>query len=571
MEPFVLLVDALVGRSRRLTGLVRVDPVDLGGIDAALGAGWAEGLHCFAWLPYTLGEAHLGLLPAADGALYWFAESADEAPAPPAVSPGWLTPAVPDVDQEHYADTVARLQEAIAAGTSYQVNYTHPRTARLHGDPIGLWHRLRARQPVAYGVLAHLPGPAAPWTLSLSPELFLEVADGRVLAKPMKGTAPATEDPGWLRDDPKNRAENLMIVDLLRNDLSRVAVPGSVAVERLYETERVGGLWQLTSSITCDPAPGCTPGTLLAATFPCGSITGAPKLAAMRLIRAAEGAPRGLYTGSLGTIDPDPGALGWRLRLSVAIRTVEIAADGAAILGIGSGIVADSDPAAEWLECEAKAAFVAEPAPPVALFETIRVVDGVAPLAAGHAARLAASAAALGFPPPGDAVAAAVAGTASSGAWAVRVGFAGDGATSVTRRPLEPTAVPVRVLLAPEPWPAHPLAGHKTDARAHLDAATAWATSHGAFDAIGHDASGRVLEGGRCSVFALVDGRWLTPPTSLGVLPGVQRAALLADPSPLGAGRVEEAELTVAQLRRSGRIVVTNALRGLLEARLEDE
>ena len=566
MDWYVVLDDATRAEPTVLTDLRRVDEVTLPEIDGALAAGWADGLHCFAWLPYDLGEAHLGVRDHAVGALYWFA-ARREAPAPSCDARAFLAAARPTLDEGTFAEGVAVLQEAIAAGTTYQVNYTHAVRGRAVGDPRALYRALRERQPAAFGVLAHLPGPAAPWTLSLSPELFLEVDGGTVTARPMKGTAPADTDPRDLSSSPKNRAENLMIVDLLRNDLSRVAVPGTVAVPRLFEVERVGDLWQMTSTVTAELTPGTTVGALLDATFPCGSITGAPKLSSMRLIRTVEVEPRGIYTGSLGLIEPAPGPLGWRLSLSVAIRTLELDDDGRGRFGVGSGIVADSTAASEWAECRAKAGFLTRLPDMLRLKEALRVVDGACPLAALHQQRLSASAAELGFPTPAGAIAAAVAGT-PQGSWRVGVELFPDGRVEVVRTALTPLGTPVAVLLADAPWPHNPLARHKTSWRTHLDDAWRAAEAVGAFDTIGYDDAGRVLEGGRSTVLALIDGAWVTPPVGLGVLPGVQRAALLLDPAALGGGPVVERALTVDELRAADRIAVANAVRGVLAARL---
>lgn len=568
MDWFVVLDDATRAEQTVLTGLQRVDEVTIPEIDDALAAGWAGGLHCFAWLPYDLGEAHLGVRDHAVGGLYWFAERR-EAGVPLAEGPAFFATARPAVDEGTFADGVALLQEAIAAGTTYQVNYTHAVRGRAVGHPEALYRALRERQPAAFGVLAHLPRPAASWTLSLSPELFLDVRSGGVTARPMKGTAPVGTDPEGLRSSPKNRAENLMIVDLLRNDLSRVAVPGTVAVPRLFDVERVGELWQMTSTVTARLTPGTTVGALLDATFPCGSITGAPKLSSMRLIRAVEAEPRGIYTGSMGIIEPAPGPLGWRLCLSVAIRTLELDDDGRGRFGVGSGIVADSTAASEWTECRAKAGFVTRLPESLRLKEALRVVDGDCPLAGFHQARVSASAAELGFPSPDGAIAAAVAGT-PPGSWRVGVEFLPDGRADVVRTALAPLIAPVTVLLAEAPWPDDPLARHKTSWRAHLDDAWRAAEAVGAFDTIGYDDAGRVREGGRSSVFALIDGVWVTPPVGLGVLPGVQRAALLVDPGALGGGPLVERVITVDELRSADRVAVANAVRGVLPAVLLD-
>ena len=238
-------------------------------------------------------------------------------------------------------------------------------------------------------------------------------------------------------------------------------------------------------------------------------------------------------------------------------------------LGVGSGIVADSTSQSEWSECRAKAAFASSLAPAAHLIETMRVVDRVSPLLDLHAQRLARSAATLGLPDPGAALADAVAKT-PAGAWRVRVELSPTG-IEVSRTPLVEAPAPVTIIIDPTVWQGGPLAHHKTTDRAHLDAAIALAEQHGAFDAIGHDARGRVLEGGRSNLFAHIDGRWLTPPASLPILPGVQRAAVLADPSHIGATAIEEREFTVDDLRRATDIVVTNAVRGVLPARLESE
>lgn len=570
---FVSLDDAHTGRRILLTDLQRTDLVDLATIDAALADGWLNGWHAFAWLPYDLGEAHLGIRGVKQGALYWFAGREHGPLTWDHPAGGWLGTISADLDAGTFAERIAQVHQAIAEGTVYQVNFTHRLTARFAGDPRQLYRSLSARQPVAYGALAHLPPPAASWTLSLSPELFLRVSDGSVLTQPMKGTAAAHSDPDVLSGDPKNRAENLMIVDLMRNDLSRVCVPGTVAVPALFSVERVGELWQMTSTVRGDLLPGTTPGQLLAATFPCGSITGAPKLASMALIRDLERGPRGLYTGSLGIIEPDDGPLGWRTTLSIAIRTLEITPEGSAhnaLLGVGSGVVADSTAADEWGEAQGKAAFVRELGLSLDLIETIRVVDGAAPLAARHRARLERSAAELGFTPHDPEGFRLAIAEASPGAWMVRLQVRPDGGLTVTRSPLEEVATPVTVLLASEPWaPVMPLSRHKTTHRAHLDDALRVAGDLGAFDMIGHDAHGRVLEGGRCSVFARIDGVWRTPPLELAILDGVQRAEVLASPALIGAQHIEQEAFTVADLLRAEAVVVTNAVRGVLPARLE--
>ena len=280
----------------------------------------------------------------------------------------------PDVTQAGFRAGVQRIQEHIKAGDTYQVNYTFRLRFDVDGSPGGLYRTLRRAQPVAYGALMALPDDR--WVLSRSPELFVEHRGGHLRTRPMKGTAPrgaTTADDHrqaeWLRTDPKIRAENLMIVDLLRNDVGRVAETGTVHTPALFEAERYPTVWQLTSTVAARLRPGLTLGDVLTALFPCGSITGAPKLRTMQLIAEIETSRRGLYTGSIGWVDP-----GGDFCLSVAIRTATLSphtqpadpASGVArqryrgTLGVGAGIVLDSQADAEWEECLLKARFLSD-------------------------------------------------------------------------------------------------------------------------------------------------------------------------------------------------------------------
>ncbi len=254
---------------------------------------------------------------------------------------------VPAIDEAGYARRVADILALIAAGEIYQANLTFAAEVAVRGHPVHLYRRLRAAAAAPFGALIHT-GTA--WVLSLSPELFFSLDAGRLTARPMKGTAArggtrAADDAAAaaLAADPKNRAENLMIVDLLRNDLARVAEPGSVAVPALFAVERYPTLLQMTSTITATTT--ASPVDVLRAIFPCGSITGAPKIRAMAAIAAVEAAPRGLYTGAIGFV------AGGDASFNVAIRTLVIDRRGRARIGLGAGIVADSDAAAEWREC----------------------------------------------------------------------------------------------------------------------------------------------------------------------------------------------------------------------------
>lgn len=458
------------------------------------------------------------------------------------------------LDEKSYVLAVDRIKALISAGDCYQVNFTFPLDFTWFGSPLDLYARLRARQPVRYGGFA---GDARGGIVSLSPELFVERRGDRLLTRPMKGTAPPDAAPEALSESLKDRAENLMIVDLLRNDLGRIATPGSVRVDRLFGIEDYPTVRQMVSEISAT-VRGCSFGDILAALFPCGSITGAPKVRAMQIIGELEPSARGLYTGAFGWLAPDGDC-----RLNVAIRTLELAPGGAGRMGVGSGIVADSDAVAEWRECGLKAAFLRDCDPGLKLIETLRRENGSFPMWAGHLARLRASAAWFGFPFDEQAVCRALAGLPASGLWRVRLTLDKRGAIEVSSAPFD--AAPPAAALA---WLADqavdaddPLRRHKTTARAQYDAALASLPADGSvFDVVFLNRRGEVAEGARSNVFVERDGVLLTPPLASGALPGVLRAHLLA------SGRAREAVLTRDDLAEG--FLLGNALRGLVPVAL---
>ncbi len=377
--------------------------------------------------------------------------------------------------------------------------------------------------------------------------------------RPMKGTAAREADPALFRDDPKQRAENLMIVDLLRNDLSRVAATGSVAVPELFAVETYPTILQLTSTVTAELEPELGPVDLLRALYPCGSITGAPKIRAMEIIAALEASPRGPYCGAIGRLAPDGEAA-----FNVAIRTLTLGAGGSgaavARLGLGSGIVADSSAGEEWRECLAKGAFV-ETQRRFDLIETMRFdpQDGVAELDR-HLARIKASAEALDFPfDRHEARNDLQAATFRAGPSKVRMALSKSGALAIEMRPLPPApAEPVEVAVVPRPVPPDDFRlAHKTSDRAFLDEARRAA---GGFEVLFRDAEGFLTEGSFTSLFVEKGGRLVTPPLARGLLPGVLRARLIEE------RRAEEGDLTEADLA-SG-FFIGNAVRGLVRARL---
>ncbi len=260
------------------------------------------------------------------------------------------------IEKNQYLSNIEKIRASIGRGDLYQANYTFPIKVESSIRPLDLYKTIAARHPSAHAAYIE---DGARIVLSFSPELFFERRGSTVTVRPMKGTAPRHADPEQdersaqdLLHSEKNRAENLMIVDLLRNDLGRLATPGSVNVEALFSLERYPSVWALTSTISAH-APGKSLEDLLRALFPCGSITGAPKIAAMKKIRELEDARRRIYCGSVGWLAPNGDC-----SLNVAIRTIEMQPDGSGIFGVGGGIVHDSQPELEWQECLWKASIL---------------------------------------------------------------------------------------------------------------------------------------------------------------------------------------------------------------------
>jgi para-aminobenzoate synthetase/4-amino-4-deoxychorismate lyase len=568
-------------------GDVAAWPQLLADMQAALG----RGLYAVPVLSYELGghllgiDAHPSPAPLAQVLLFatcthlspadvaaWLAERAGPAPA-------GIAGVHANVDQAEFTRALGKIHDYIEAGHTYQVNYTYRLRFDAFGSLYALYARLRARQPVPYGALVGLPDGGA--LLSLSPELFVRHLQGEILARPMKGTAPASADDAdnarraaALAQDSKNRAENLMIVDLLRNDLGRIAVTGSVDVPALFEVQRYSSVLQMTSTVRAQLRPGVSLAEIFAALYPCGSITGAPKRRTMEIIRELEPAARGVYTGAIGWFDPPVGgeAIG-DFCLSVPIRTLALQPPASGVrrgeMGVGAGIVFDSDAQDEFAECQLKARFLTGLANDFEIFETMHASaqDGCRHRAL-HLARMQASTRYFGFAfDPVQAAAALDTACAAlaPGAQRLRLALRADGAFSVSGAALAELAQPVRLLLADDATHAGDLfLRHKTSIRARYDDAWRSAESAGAFDTLFFNERGELTEGGRCNIFVHIDGDWCTPPLACGVLPGIMRAVLLADPA---FGAVERV-ITRAMLSSASDIIACNALRGAMRATL---
>lgn len=472
---------------------------------------------------------------------------------------------IPQWSQARHAQACRKILDWIRAGDCYQVNLTMPFRGQIYGHPLALYARLREHQPVRYSTLIRTTDD---WVLSLSPELFVQREGGTLTCKPMKGTAPRHGDPqtdvaegAALVASEKNRAENLMIVDLIRNDLGRLVPPGGVRTTQLFELESYATVHQLTSTVQAGPV---TVGLceIFNAIFPCGSITGAPKIRAMQIISELESAPRGIYCGALGWLAPDGD-----FRFSVPIRTLLVDASGKCTLNTGGGIVADSDPADEYCECLIKARFARQLTEEVQLIETLRWQrEGGFPLLAGHLQRLARSATELGFALNTEEIRAALSAHVADRketALRVRLLLSRNGSHAIESFPLADIAGIQTAIIAPERLiPTDRRLRHKTTARLFYDAALKRAIKDGHFDAIFLNTRGEVCEGARSNIFIERDGLLLTPPQSSGLLPGVLRAELLA------SGSAREAVLHETDLQTATRIWLGNALRGLVETRL---
>ena len=494
------------------------------------------------------------------------AENLDDQPAepPPAIDSRF------GLDLPEYTDRIAAIHEWIRAGHVYQLNFTAPWQVRAAASAAALYACLRQRQPAAYSAFLHWQ--QGRHILCFSPELFFRI-DGsgenrRIVTRPMKGTAPrgrfTAEDRAlaqWLPNDEKNRSENLMIVDLLRNDLGRIAKTGSVRAERLFDVQRLRTLWQMTSTVTAELRAEVTCAEIFRALFPCGSITGAPKVRAMQLIGELEDRPRGIYTGAIGFFSPRSTVF------NVAIRTLQLEG-GRGSMGTGGGIVIDSEAAAEYQECLLKAEFLIHAAGPAAepfsLLETLRWEDGY-PLLELHLDRLTDSADYFDIPCDRSAARAALeqyaACFARGAAHRVRLLLSAGGELHIadTLLPPSPADQELRVVLAQERTdPADRMLFHKTTQRPLYEAAFRMATQHGCADALFFNTRAELTEGAISSVFVEKNGLWSTPPAECGLLPGVYRRHLLESRQ-----EIEQRILLEDDLRGADAVYLANAVRGL--------
>lgn len=528
-----------------------------------------RGQWCVGYVRYEAAPAFDSALAVhpATGPLAWF--GVHDAPLPVSQeTPHMLAPDgtrrvtwKPGMARATFDTSMKRLHQAISDGEIYQANFTAQNEGQLHVPPWELFSAMRQAQP---GGFAAFIDTGDEQVLSVSPELFFDWHQGHITTRPMKGTAPrgrsADEDAARaeaLRSSPKERAENVMIVDLIRNDLSRLAKPFSVKVDGLCHIQALSTVWQMVTDVHADTRPGTSLVDVFTALFPCGSVTGAPKVQAMRLIRELEETDRAVYCGAVGVVRP-----GGSATFNVPIRTV-LAKDRHVRNGTGSGITADAEPSGEWQEWRHKQTYLTRASQSFELLETLSLRNGVLQHASAHVARMAASAAYFGFPWKTDAVEQTLAALGlqhPTGAWRVRLLLDNTGAPRAEAYALPATPATVRLQLANRPiLQAHSeFVRHKTTRRAHYDAFTP--TDTAMFDTVLWNAQGEVTECVRGNIALLLDGHWVTPAAHCGLLPGVGRAHWLAQ------GRVVEAVIHLNDLHRVQALAFVNSLRGWVDA-----
>ncbi len=525
---------------------------------AALGGAWVVGFVSYQAAPAFAPKLsvpkrhHVPDLP-----LAWFGvyeREIDPVPNPPGSFRlgGWE----PALTAAEHADLVARIREAIASGDSYQVNLTFPMWAELSGDPGHLFEAMIRAQPHSHGAWLDLGGAKI---LSVSPELFFARVGREVTTRPMKGTAPrgrsSVEDllrAEELSTSEKERAGNMMIVDMIRNDLGRVAEVGSVEVPSLFEVERHPTVWQMTSTVTARLRENVGLDALFAAMFPSGSVTGAPKVSTMGLIADLEPDARGPYCGAIGYLAPGGGSA----EFSVAIRT-GVVRDGSFSYHVGGGITYDSEPSVEYEECLWKALVVSQSREVPDLLETMRYdPEAGIPMLDKHVARLASSAAYWGITIDPASIGDALSAVGGSASLRVRLIVSKSGEIEVGIEPMPVWDEPVGLRI----WEGRvdqgePRWAHKLADRSHYPL-----PEDDGVERVMLNLDGEVTETERSNLMMRIDGKWLTPALDSGCLPGIYRGQLLEQ------GEVAEASLDLDDLHRAEEIAVTNAVRGWRKA-----
>ena len=448
----------------------------------------------------------------------------------------------PRVARNEYDNAVTQIKDLIATGDTYQVNYTFPVTSNFTGDHYDWYLSLCRAQGAEYSAYFDLDRYKI---LCLSPELFFRREGTHVVTKPMKGTIGrgrwTKEDRDhaqWLKNSTKDRAENVMIVDLLRNDLGKVSIPGSVHVSSMFDIERFETVWQMTSTVESTLEDGTTLPELMQALFPCGSITGAPKIRTMEIIRELERFPRGMYTGTIGLLRP-----GGDCVFNVAIRTVVIDTESnQATFGVGGGIVIDSTAEREYEECLVKSRFLHSTPVEFQLFESILLEDGEYFLLPEHLKRLRESAEYFGFKCPMGEINDALL-RREMGSFKVKLTLWKDGRIETEIKRIELLDLNGLALAAEPVDSSDRFLFHKTTRR------------RGGDDVIYWNERGEVTESSIANLIVPIDGELFTPPIECGLLPGVFRNHLLSE------GKIKERVITVEEFQNAPEFFLINSIR----------
>jgi para-aminobenzoate synthetase component 1 len=484
-----------------------------------------------------------------------------------------ITSIIPALSKAAYVERIKKIHHWIEQGEVYQINATFPLQIQTVGQAQTLYRKIAQNHPVAFAAFIE---DESRTVLSFSPELFLERRGQTLTTRPMKGTAPRASDPiedeqlgRALQSSEKNRAENLMIVDLLRNDLGRVAEPGSVRAQPLFTLEKYPSVWTMTSTIEADIPSDTSLQQILTALYPCGSVTGAPKISAMQRIQQTELSPRGLYCGSIGWLAPDGD-----FSLSVAIRTLVLDATGSGVYHVGGGIVHDSNPEQEWQECFWKARVLSQEQP--SLIETMHADPaGHIELLEIHLDRLTSSAKELSFQSLSretlrERIATKLGASLKQASTPcdlrVRLLLPATGELSLEIAPLPALqGIPKIALSSVVLDSKHPLLQHKTTFRPWYTEATTWLAKHpDFFDLIFLNEYNELCEGSRSNIYIQKNGEWVTPALPSGLLGGVYRRHLM------DTHQIKEGTLTRADLENPAAIIrLSNGLRGWFDVQFD--
>jgi para-aminobenzoate synthetase / 4-amino-4-deoxychorismate lyase len=467
-----------------------------------------------------------------------------------------------NISEENYKNNIRKIRDYIRKGDIYQANYTVKYKFDFSGSPFAFYQDLKRKQHVAYNVFARFDDY---YVLSLTPELFYRKKGNNIIVKPMKGTfrrgrtvSEDDENRDFLYNDEKNRSENVMIVDLLRNDIGKVSEGGSVRVNKLWEIEKYNSLFQMTSTVESILKDNVSTGTLIRSIFPSGSITGAPKIRCMEIIRDLEKEDRNLYTGSLGFFEPSGDSV-----FNVAIRTI-LLHEGKGEMGVGGGIVYDSTPEDEFDECRLKAGFLVQKnTPDFSLIETI-LYDKEYEYLDLHLARLKESARYFDYEFNGDKIIKeldALKQGLNSGRYKVRVLLGRFGDLSITHSLLDSLNTEFNIRLSGRRTHSNDIfLFHKTSNRDLYEAELAESRANGFFDAVFMNEKDEITEGSITNVYIKKDGEIFTPPVECGLLNGIIRRSLLAD------GKIKEKRITLDDLRHAETFYISNSIVGFRQA-----